>query len=466
MKISLIFPNVNYRRLDRHILHPPLGLAYLAAVLERRGDEVQVIDAAARNLSFQALEKNISNFQPSIIGITTNIATFSIACYTSRTLKEFFPEKCIIFGGPWATSNYSVVLNKKFADIVVIGEGEITIVEIVECMERGKDWRGIRGIAFLNAENQVVLTSSQEFLADLDDLPFPSWQLLPDSRKYAYNNRSVPYYPIMTSRGCPFDCIYCTKNIHGYKIRYRSVENVIEEIRYLKENFKIREIIIADDNFTQDPERAEKIFDRIYESGFDVKILFSNGIRSDIYSENLVRKMKRAGVYRVCLGIESGNQAVLNKIRKGLNLEDVKGFIKLLKKYRIDYWGYFMLGLPQDSWKTMMDTVNFALENHIKPHFHKTIAVPGTRLYDLVKSNLKGSFSAKSASYSAGCATFEAYPGQSKHLQRAMREGYIRYYINPRGILQVFSETRSIQDLKWFFNSSLRIIQMIVHRAS
>jgi radical SAM superfamily enzyme YgiQ (UPF0313 family) len=462
MKISLIFPNINYRRLDKNLIHPPLGLAYIAAVLEHHGDSVQVIDAAVLNMTFDSLIDRVAAYSPAMIGITTNISCFSMACYTARLLKARLPDAIMMFGGPWATENFEIILKKGFAAVVVLGEGEQTITEIVEHIENKRDLHDIKGIAFLDAQGQVIRTDARPYIATLDDLPFPAWHLLPPSCKYPYNNRYVPFYPIMTSRGCPFDCIYCTKNIHGYRIRYRSVDNVIAEIRYLKDKFKIKELIIADDNFTQDPRRAGEIFDRIYESKLGIKILFSNGIRSDIYSEGLVRKMKRAGVYRVCLGIESGNQRVVDDIRKGLNLSDVKGFIKLLDKYRIDYWGYFMLGLPQDTWRTMMDTVNFALVNRIKPHFHKTIAVPGTKLYDLVKHRLIGTISSKNTSYSAGTATFEMYPSQRKHLQRALREGYIRYYFSLNGLKQLFSGTRSAQDVKWIVNSGIRIIQMLL----
>jgi anaerobic magnesium-protoporphyrin IX monomethyl ester cyclase len=327
-------------------------------------------------------------------------------------------------------------------------------------IERGGEFESIDGIAFYNKAGVTIKTKSRPFIKDLDALPFPAWDLLPASKHYHYNTRYYPFYPIMTSRGCPFDCIYCTKVVHGYKMRFRSVENVIAEIRFLKEKYKIKELIIADDNFTQDPIRAERIFDRIYEERFDIKILFSNGIRSDIYSERLVAKMKRAGVYRVFLGIESGNQSIVNSIRKGLRLDDVRGFVKLLRKYHIEHWGYFMLGFPKDTPATMMDTVRFSLQQRIKPHFHKTIAVPGTKLYEQVKDCIQNKGLMFDASYSKSGATFEAYPGQGKDMMRAIRQGYARFFFNPRTAINLLSETRTVQDIFWVFNSGLRILEM------
>lgn len=464
MKVSLIFPNINYRRLDKHILHPPLGLAYLGAVLERRGDEVQVIDAAVLNLSFPELERQVSRFDPGVIGLTANIGTYLFSCYTARVLKRTSHSAKMIFGGPWATVNASLLLRMGLADIVVLGEGECTVEELMRCLENDGDLADVTGIAFRDKAGVVVQTGPRAMLEDLDSLPLPAWHLLPPSRLYTYNNRSTPCYPIMTSRGCPFDCIYCTKIIHGYRLRYRSVDNVINELRYLKSHFKVKEVIIADDTFTQDPVRAGRILDRIHADKLGMSLLLSNGIRSDIYSDAFVARMRRAGVYRVCLGIESGNQDVLRSIKKQLKLEDVTRFVALLRKYRIDHIGYFMLGLPEDTWDTMMDTVFFAVHNRIQPHFHKTIAVPGTKLHEQVKHKLVPRGYGNQTSYSSGGATFETYPGQGRDLQRALRVGYLRYYMSPHGVLQVLGNTRSFLDVKWLLNSALRVLQLINYK--
>ncbi|MEX2682986.1 MAG: radical SAM protein [Candidatus Sigynarchaeota archaeon] len=460
MKIALIFPNINYRHIIKEIISPPLGIAYLAAVLIRRGHDVRVFDAAVKNLGIEQLKNMVHDFDPAIIGFTTNVATATMACYTAKVFKKAMPQANIVFGGPWATIEADTIIKRRLADIVVLGEGEETIVQLASAIENGGEFESVDGIAFPNKAGDIIKTKNRPFIQDLDSLPFPAWNLLPNSKHYHYNNRYYPFYPILTSRGCPFDCIYCTKVVHGYKMRYRSVENVIAEIRFLKERYKIKELIIADDNFTQDPERAEQIFDRIYEEKLDIKILFSNGIRSDIYSERLVAKMKRAGVYRVFLGIESGNQLMVNKIKKGLRLDVVRGFVELLRKYNIEQGGYFMLGLPDDTPATMMDTIRFALQLRIKPHFHKTIAIPGTKLYEQVKDCVQNKGLMFDASFSKSGATFERYPGQGKDMMRAIKQGYARFFFNPRTIINLISETRTMQDVFWAFNSGLRILEM------
>ncbi|MHA1679662.1 MAG: B12-binding domain-containing radical SAM protein [Promethearchaeota archaeon] len=464
MRIQLIFPNINYGLIAKNVIHPPLGLGYLAAVLIQSGHEVDIIDAAALNLSFEAIFKRTLVFNPDLIGITTNISSASIAITTARFLKKR-KDTPVILGGPWASIEYDIILKANVADYVVVGEGEISFLEFVKALEGGKSPLSVKGIAFKRDDGKIQFTKNGEYIHDLDTLPFPAWELFPSSKSYPYNNRYFPYYPILTSRGCPFSCIYCTKVIHGYKIRYRSVDNVIEEIRHLKEDFKIKELIIADDNFTQDIERAEQIFDEIHDRNFGIKILFSNGIRSDIYSESLVSKMKRAGVYRVFLGIESGNQQVVNKIRKGLNLKKIVDFIGLLRKYHIDHYGYFMLGLPYDNYQTMMDTINFAIKLNLKPHFHKTIAFPGTALFDIVKGKLTTK-DGMNLSYRTAGATFEMYKGQGKELNKALGFGYLRYYMRPRSIIQTIRDTKTPNDIRWLINGGLNILQMVMRSLS
>ncbi|MBD3188280.1 radical SAM protein [Candidatus Bathyarchaeota archaeon] len=465
MKVQLIFPNINQGLIAKNVIHPPLGLGYLAAVLLEHGHQVEVIDAAALCLPLDGILTKIKTFKPDLIGITTNITTARMAINTSKYIKHGGIDVPVVFGGPWATIERENILETGLADIIVMGEGEKTIMEIASRMNAGKSLIGVKGMSWRDDSGILHGNPARPHIKNLDDLPFPAWNLFPDSKKYPYNNRHFPYYPVMTSRGCPFNCIYCTKVVHGNKIRYRSVDNVLEEIVHLKRNFHIKELIIADDNFTQDPDRAEQIFDEIIANNLDIKILFSNGIRADIYSERLVAKMKRAGVYRVFLGIESGNQSIVNEIKKGLDLGKIHDFVKLLKEYRIDHYGYFMLGLPNDTYGTMMDTINYAIKLNLKPHFHKTIAFPGTRLFEITKDHLIGEGGARRYSYRRSGATFEMYKGQARDLAKALGLGYLRYFFRLKAIAQVLRDTRSLNDLRWLFNGALHIVDMVMNRA-
>ncbi|MHA1791638.1 MAG: B12-binding domain-containing radical SAM protein [Promethearchaeota archaeon] len=457
----LIFPNTNLGKIALDVTHPPLGLAYLAAILEQDGHDVFVIDAAALNLKMKKLIARVKEINPAIIGITTNVSAAYVACLTSRELRRNGIDVPIIFGGPWASVEFKFALENKFADFVVLGEGEDTFIKLLDLLDSGKEPCSLKGVSCLR-DDEVITSGFSPHVKDLDAIPFPAWHLFPNTKKYFYSNRYFPFYPVLSSRGCPFGCIFCTKVIHGYKMRYRSVENVIDELLYLKKEFKVKEIIFADDNFTLDISRAEQIFDEIHDKNLNIKIMFSNGIRSDIYTEQMVAKMKRAGVYRVFLGIESGNQEVVDKIGKSLTLSKIKAFVRLLKRHGMDVYGYFMLGLPFDTFNTMLDTINFALRLGIKPHFHKTIAVPGTKLHDLVKNSgvpLKN-IAKEPTFYNKAGASFEMYPGQEKELNRALKYGYMRYYLSPRGFLSTLKETRTWAEFRWLFHSFLHVANL------
>ncbi len=314
MKIVLIFPNyLDNFLLIRASFYPPLGIAMIAAVLKQAGHAVSVIDATALRLNIHALATRVLEEQPDIIGITCNIAYARKAVIIARWLRQRIPGVPVVFGGPWATCRFEKLLRDHVADYVVLGEGEVTIVELIRAIARGTPLQDVKGIAYLQ-ETRVMKTEPRPHIDDLDSLPFPAWELFPSHRKYFWDPKGTRFYPVMTSRGCPFGCINCTKLVHGYKLRYRSVGNVIEEIQYLKENFKADEIIVIDDAFNYDANRAEEICDNIIKLKLNVHLRFTNGLRADMLPPRLAWKLKQAGAYDIVLGIESGNQELVYRI--------------------------------------------------------------------------------------------------------------------------------------------------------
>src|SRR5271157_640716 len=463
-KISLVFPNVflgNYLRLDIP-LHPPLGLGYLAAVLRQAGHEVSVIDAAAENVSLPGLIEMLKEINPDVLGITTNISISRKAIMSARYIKANLGNVPIIMGGPWATIEYKKILKNKIADYVVIGEGERTIVELLEHYNDIYKLQDIRGIAFMNAEGSAIKTGERECIMDLDSLPFPAWDLFPQTKKYNFQHRKVPFYPIMTSRGCPYDCIYCTKVVHGYKYRERSIENIIQEIRYLKERFGIKELFFIDDNFNNDIDRAEKIMDEIIQNKFNLLIKFTNGIRADRMSPRLGHKLKAAGTYFAALGIESGNQEIVKKIGKKLDLKKVITATRILKENRILSGGFFILGLPYDTYDTMVETLNFAKSIDLDyPHFFKAIPFPGTKMYDMVVKHgrfITGGKAGAEESYVVHNANFEIWNLKSTDIEKAFKLAYKWFYLRPRKILNIIGQMTSIHDLWWAFTEFIKLI--------
>ncbi|MEX2681591.1 MAG: radical SAM protein, partial [Candidatus Sigynarchaeota archaeon] len=379
----------------------------------------------------------------------------------AKYLKKTCPTRKIVMGGPWATIEHRVIVAKGTADIVVRCEGEITIVKLADALENDSDLSRVEGITFKNHAGELIVTPDRAFIDDLDALPFPAWELFPRSEKYRFLHRAMPFFPIMTSRGCPFDCIHCTKAVHGYKFRPRSVENVIAELRYLKEKFRAREIFIIDDIFNNDLARAERILDEIIKNDFGFHIKFSNGIRADKLPRRLVKKLKRAGTYTVMLGIESGNQKIVNSIGKGLNLDKVKAATKLLKEEGIITGGFFMLGHPQDSKATMLETIAFAKSLDLDyPIFFKAVPFPGTKMFDIVmkRGKMVGGHQQRVVDkYTLKQASFEMDGFTAKDVENAFTLAYRLFYLRPRKILQLIAQFRSITELAWVIDTILKV---------
>jgi len=476
-KVSLIFPNIAlgasgitravYKFFTpSHFMH--IGIAYLAAVLEKSGYEVKIIDATAERLGHDAFESKIKALVPDIIGITSNVSNASVAIETSITCKRAAPAAKILLGGPWATINWKYIVKNGYADVVVIGEGEETIIELMQSIDGDDDARlqNIKGIAFKTKQGQLIKTKARPFIESLDALPFPAWHLFPDPTKYNFPFKRTVAYPIITSRGCPFNCNFCTKYVHGFKIRYRSVESVISEIQFLKNQFHADELFIIDDNFTMNVKRASEILDRIIEEKFNLAITFSNGIRADTLTPELLKKMRRAGVVEFAIGVESGNQQVLDKVGKSLSLQKVRGIVPIIHELGFIFKCFFIIGHPYDTASTMMDTIKLAIE--LDPEvaqFSKATPWPGTRLYDLVKK--EGQFTRKMTqmrSFNLYASQFKIWKVTPKLVNKYFMLAYILFYLRLPKIRSFIKKINTWPQVKWYVANSLLFLLRILFK--
>ncbi|MHA1791361.1 MAG: B12-binding domain-containing radical SAM protein [Promethearchaeota archaeon] len=460
MRIALVFPNIlkNYF-IKMFSFHQSLGLAMIAAVLLKAGHEVKVFDATAEKLNIHELTKKIKEFNPDVIGITANVAIAYKSVLTAKWLKRKFPLARMILGGPWASIEYEKLLNERAADFVVIGEGEKTIVELIDAIENEKGFTDIPGIAF-NEEGSIQLTNTRDFINDLDSLPFPAWELFPPPKKYFFNTKGKNFYPIMTSRGCPYGCINCTKVIHGYKIRKRSIDSVVEEIIYLHERFKASTFLIIDDNFNHDVKRAEEICEKIAKLPFKTRFHFSNGIRADKISPKLAWLFKEIGVYDVCLGIESGNQDIVYKIGKNLKLENVIRAVKLLKKVNIFTTGFIMIGLPFETLSTVMDTKRFILTSGLDDaHIFKVIPFPGTKMFEIFKEKgyLKSTNSNSLESYINAKPAYYIPSLPPEVIHQVYQDLYKSFYLRTPIIKKVLQNIL-FRSPRWYLNFTFIIL--------
>ena len=366
----------------------PLGLGYIAAILRKNNFDVKVFDLLIDKKSDDEVLNFIKYFLPSIIGFSAVTPVVNSAYRLAGKIKKTFPDIFLIIGGPHASALPEEPLNN-FFDFVIIGEGENTIIDLLNNLNNPEK---VKGIAYKQNGNMQI-TEPREFITALDDLPFPARDLFPELKLYRGQESlgsRVPVGSILTSRGCPFSCTFCFKAIFGNKFRARSPENILLEWIHLIKDYKVKEIAIVDDSFTTDVNRVIKFCDLLIKEKLKVRWSCPNGIRIDIGDIDMLKKMKETGCYRVALGIESGNQEVLDKIGKRIKIEQIIKMVENCKRVGIKTMGFYMLGNPGEDEKTMQQTIDFAKKLRTDyAQFLLPIPYPRTKMYEEIKKNGK-----------------------------------------------------------------------------
>lgn len=439
-------------------VQPPLGLAYLAAVLKKKAATVTVIDANAERLTIEQTIKRILESEPDILGftMTTPLVDISLEIIQQVKSKKDIP---IIVGGPHPTIMPEELLEGNKIDIVVRGEGEETINELYDYFRGARQLESIAGISF-RRDGKVIHTSPRSFINSLDEIPFPAWEFFPLNKYNSFGRKKGISLPILTSRGCPFNCIFCYKGIFGRKYRMRSPENIIAELEYLINKFKIEEFAIVDDNFALNEHRTIKFCDEIIRRNLIRPWSLPNGITVRVSSQ-LLSEMKKAGCYRVAFGVESGDQSVLDYIDKGINLEQIKNAFASAKRAGLETVGFFMIGNLTETAETINRTINFAIE--LDPDWAQfTVATPypGTKMYEIIKK--EGNLMTKSwedfASYDR--AIFRHGSLTPHLLNKKCHEAYRCFYLRPWIITKKIRTITSFSELKKFFGLINTFLQL------
>lgn len=392
----------------------PIGLAYIAAVLDSEGYSVEILDTLIthfevmeRNsikqygMSWKNIEKEIKERQPSIVGITCPFTTqIENTVRISDIVKEIDPDIMTIIGGPDASVRASNILKQsKHIDIAIIGEGECTMLEVVTKYDKCNLGRidQVAGIAYKKG-NEVVVNPMRDFIRKLDDLPLPAYHLFDmnayfDKRdEYLYANRGgkrLRELPFITSRGCPYNCVFCSIHLHmGKKWRAHSASQVLDHISHVTQRYGVNYIHFEDDNFTLSLERTKAILDGIVERGLKFIWDTPNGVRADHLDKNVLAKMKKTGCIELRIGIESGDQLVLDRIvGKQLMLTQVLETARASQEIGIQVYAFFVLGFPGETIANMKKTVAFAEEiseaYDVHPFFLVATPLYGTRLHEI-----------------------------------------------------------------------------------
>jgi magnesium-protoporphyrin IX monomethyl ester (oxidative) cyclase len=386
-------------------------LAYVAALLERN-HELQIIDAAnegwknleeigptkyRQGLKNQEIANRIERFSPNIVGITISFSGWWKTAYEVASLVKSIDESIItVLSGLHPTARPEHCLKHPKTDFVVIGEPEYTTVDLAKVLEQKntKALKKIRGIGYIK-NGETIITPPRPKIQDLDALPFPARHLLPMKKYFDAIKENPPrgeickpWATMITSRGCPYNCIFCSmKIINGRKWRARTPENVVNEIEHLVHTYKVKQIDFIDENMTLEKKRMEKICELIVERGLEIEWYAPNGIRADTLNEGLLTKMKKSGCKKIRIAPESGVQRVVNQIiKKNLDLKKVEEAVVLSKKIGIKVGIFFIIGLIGETKEDIEKTIKYAykLKRLGAEGFYFSYATPvyGTQLYE------------------------------------------------------------------------------------
>lgn len=411
MKVLLINPpQAFYPGSEQPAGNLPIGLMYIAAVLQRAGVTVEILDAfmAATfqkngetitvGMPFEQIKQEVQNRKPDIVGISGPFTCqIENSIIVSKLTKEVNPDILTVMGGPHVTLVPKEFLEEaKDVDVAVIGEGEYAMLEVAQAFEGKKQLSEIQGIAYREKE-KVIINPSRALIENLDELPYPAYDLVDmehylNPKKIGYRSFQDRAISMITSRGCPFNCCFCAVHLHmGQKFRAHSVQYVLDHIQYVVDKFKVKNIFFEDDNLTLDVKRFEAICDGIIERNIKIGWETPNGVRADCLNMELLKKMKQSGANSIFVGVESGDQQILdNVICKSLDLKRVVEFAKDAKQIGLKTGAFYIIGFPGETKENMQRTVDFALglKRDFDVGMHLFIATPsyGTRLYEECKA--------------------------------------------------------------------------------
>ena len=451
MRVLLLRPAAEKKSMARVL---PLGLLAIGSVLKRAGHQVKILDLRISNSPDEELDSVMKSFKPQVVGIGVMTIECKYGFFDAAKVKEIDPEVTIVFGGPHCSHEPQFILNDPNVDLMVSGEGDLTIVELIDALEQDGDIENVPGIAY-KKNGSYVRTADRPVIRDLDKFD-QEYDLINLGRYFNFQSsmdffpvfRNKKFLPLVTSRGCPFKCTYC-HDIFDKSIQYRSPEAVVDEIEYLINKYGIREFHIVDDVFNVNMKRAKKVLDAIIERNLNIHISFPNGLRADFFDDELIDKMQRAGVYRMALGIESGSQRIQDMIQKDLDINIIYDVVEKLTQARMSVHGFFMLGFPSETRKEMKETIDFACDLGLTTaNFSLVIPNPGTDLRQTFIESRESNFEDFSE-YTFDAASCNASEVGGEDLVKLKREANKKFYLS----LQRFRYVLRAVEPKWIMRS-------------
>lgn len=364
---------------------PPLGVGLLATILRNAEFEIKALDMRLKGYDTKRFHWELESFNPHMVGFSTSSFEYLNTEELCKIAKDFNKDIVTIVGGPHASSCPERTLNSEAIDYIAVGEGDYLLKEFVEDFPDKEKMCHIPGIGYRN-DGEIHLNNSKKPITDLDNLPFMDMALFPLD---AYRVKGQLTIPLFTSRGCPYQCSFCTSfRVHGHRYRTRSPKSLVDEIEYNVRRFNTSCFTILDDTFNIDRQRVVDICNEILKRKLDIQWECVQGIRADRITEDILRLMKEAGCRQVAIGIESADEEVLEMMNKGERLGDVRKAIQAANRVGLITKGFFIVGAPYDNEEKVRKAVRFFKENNVYiPRFSMIVVYPETPLESWVRKN-------------------------------------------------------------------------------
>jgi len=444
----------------------PLGPAYIAAAIreKRKNDKITILDAAVENYGINEVKDYLIKEKPDVVGVTILTPMYLRAKETISLIRKTLPKAQIVVGGPHVTIFPKQTLEEnQDVDYAVVGEGEHTFVELLDALDNKKSLGNILGLIY-RLNDKILINPPRHFIKDLDQIPLPARDLLPMDkyRPAPTYYLQLPSHIVLTSRGCPFQCSYCSK-VFGQTYRFHSIGRIMKEINILINDYNAKEIIFRDDTFTINKGHVRKLCKRIIDEGIHNKIRWTCMTRVNLVDLKLLKLMKKAGCWSIHYGVESGSQRLLDLIGKGIILSEVRNAVKWTKTVGIEVKAFFMIGLPTETEEETQGTIDFTKE--LDPDWIQvtiTTPYPGTKLYDIAKKDgtLK-SFKWEDYQTWVGWANKElVYTPKgrdSKELKILQKKAMRDFYFRPQFVLRQLKYLRSWDRTKTYLLGALAL---------
>jgi len=429
---------------------------YNASAFEQAGHEVEIADCYSFDLQV--------NFEPyDFIGITGMSFQHASMLKLASEIKSLDNNKIVGFGGPHASVMAKLMLENSNVDFVFRGEFEEQASKFCECTYDRDEWKNIRGICFRNGNH--IHMSQPVFVEDIDKIPFPAWDLI-DLKKYSSRHHGFfyekqPVGNILTSRGCPFPCTFCAAHsVSGRKWRCHSVDRVMSEIDYLVYEKNIKELHIEDDNFCLSIPRAKKIMSRIIDGSYDLKIGFPNGVRIDSLDDSLLSLMRKAGVYSLTFGIETGSPRIQQLTKKNLDLTFVKKQIRKVKEHGFYTQAFFILGFPYETEWDIKATIKYAKTLDLDAAFFGSfVPLPGSHDFELLLEN--GEINLDNINWDNFCSVkpFASSNLSAEKIKSYVGSAYKQFYRRPRILCRNLKRIKSFKQFRMLTNRILEVVR-------